>query len=62
MGRLQNLDPKDCKNEVNCLKLVTNKDEYRKLLNFQVFPDSSYQAELEQQQDHIQLQPQCSTV
>ena len=33
-------NPEDCKKELQRLKLTTNKGTNRKLINFQVFPDS----------------------
>ena len=55
MERLLDLCPKDCKNELNRLKLNTNKGTKRYLVNFQVFSDSAHQAELERYQGHIKL-------
>ena len=45
--KLQHLSPEDCKNEINRLKLTTNKGTNQKLVNIQIFPDSAHQAELE---------------
>ena len=53
--RLLHIGPDDCKNELRRLKLTTNKGTKRKLVNFQEFPDSAYQAELERYQGHIKL-------
>ena len=49
------LSPEDSKNEPNRLKITQNKGSNRKLVNFQVFPDSAYQVELERYQGHIRL-------
>ena len=48
-------NPEDCKNELQRLKTVTNKSTNRKLVVFQVFPDSAHQAQLERHQGHIKL-------
>ena len=45
--RLLHLSPDDCKNELERLKITSNKGTDRKLVNFQVFPDSAYQDEHE---------------
>ena len=37
------------------MKIISNKGTNRKLVNFQVFPDSAHQAELERYQGHIKL-------
>ena len=42
-------------NEITRLKLKPNKGTIRKFVNFQVFPDSPHQAELEKHQGHIQI-------
>ena len=44
---LLHLSPQDCKNELRRLNLTQNDGTNRKLVNFQVFPDSAHQAELE---------------
>ena len=49
------LSPDDCKNELERLKITSNKGKNRKLVSFQVFPDSEHQAELEKYQGHIRL-------
>ena len=49
------LNPDDCRNELLRLKSTSNKGTTRKLLNFQVFADSSNQAELDRYQGHIRL-------
>ena len=53
--RLLHLSPEDCKNELKRLKITSNKGTNRKIVNFQVFPDSAHQAELERYQGHIRL-------
>ena len=53
--RLSHLSPEDCKNEIKRLNLTPNKGTNRKIVNFQVFPDSAHQAELEKNQGHIRL-------
>ena len=53
LERLLHLDTEDCKNEH--LKTNTNKNENRKLVNYQVFPNSANQAQLEIYQGHVQL-------
>ena len=45
--RLLHLSPQDCKNELRRLNLTQNDEMNRKLVSFQVFPDSAHQAELE---------------
>ena len=50
---LLNLNPQDCKNSLQQVKSVTNKDTNHELISFQVFPDSSRQTELKQNQSHI---------
>ena len=45
--RLLHLSPEECKNELERLKITSIKDTNRKIVNFQVFPDSARQAELE---------------
>ena len=49
------LSPDDCKYELKRLKITSNKGTTRKLVNFQVFPDSAHQAELESYQGHTKL-------
>ena len=49
------LSPEDCKNELKRVKITSNKGTNRKLVKFQVFPDSAHQAELERYQGHIRL-------
>ena len=49
------LKPEDCKKELLRLKLTSNKNTNRKLVNFQVFLDSAHPAELERYRGHIQL-------
>ena len=53
--RLLNLNPQACKKEIRQLNLTKNDGPNRKLVNFQVFPDSAHQAELEKYQGHIRL-------
>ena len=53
--RLLHLNPDDCKNELLRLNLTRNKNTDRKIVNFQVFADSVYQAELERYQGHVKL-------
>ena len=53
--RLLHLSPDDFKNELKWLKVTSNKGRTRKLVNFQIFPDSAHQAELEIYQGHIKL-------
>ena len=53
--RLLHLNPDDCENKLKRLKLTTNKGTNQKLITFQVFPDSTIQAELERYQGHIKL-------
>ena len=53
--RLLHLSPDDCKNELKQLKYPSKKGTTRKLVNFQVFPDSAHQAELERYQGHTKL-------
>ena len=50
---LLHISPDDCKNELKGLKITSNKGTTRKLVNFQVFPDSAQQAELERYQGQI---------
>ena len=45
----------DCRNELNRLRLTTTKNTNRKLVNFEGFPDSAHQAELERYQGHKKL-------
>ena len=52
---LLHLSPDDCKNRLSRLKITSNKGTNRKLVNFQIFPDSAHQAELERYQGHIKL-------
>ena len=49
------LSPDYWKNELERKKITSNKGKNRKLVNFQVFPDSAHQAELEKYQGHIRL-------
>ena len=42
-------------NELKRLKNTSNKGTTRKLVHFQVFPDSAHQFELERYQGHIKL-------
>ena len=49
--RLLELEPEDCMNDLK---------DSRKLVNFQVFPDSAHQAQLEHHQVHIQLDDKFS--
>ena len=49
------LSPDDCKNELERLKITSNKGKNRKLVNFQVFSDSAHQAGLEKYHGHIRL-------
>ena len=49
------LYPDDCKNKIERLTITSNKNKNRKQSNFQVFPDSAHQAELEKYQRHIRL-------
>ena len=58
--RLLHLSPGDCKTELKRLNLPKNKGTNRKLVNFQVFPDSAHQAELEKYQGHIRLDTKLS--
>ena len=51
--RLLHLDPEDCTNELKILKINTN--ENRNMVNFQLFPDSAHQAQVEHHQGHVQL-------
>ena len=44
--RLLHLKPVDCKNEILRLNLTRNKNSNRKVVSFQIFTDSVYQAEL----------------
>ena len=53
--RLLHLNPDDCKNELLRLNITQNKNSQRKLVNFQVFPDSVHQSQLERHQGHIKL-------
>ena len=53
--RLLHLNPQYCKNEFRRLNLTQSDGTKRKLVNFQVFPDSAHQAELEKYQGHIRL-------
>ena len=46
---------KSVENDFQRLKLTANKGTKRKLVNFQVFPNSAHQAELERYQGHIKL-------
>ena len=49
------LSPGDGKNELERSKITSNKGKKRKLENFQIFPDSAHQAELEKYQVHLRL-------
>ena len=49
------LSPNDCKHELERLKITSSQGKNRKLVIFQVFPDSAHQAELENYQGHIRL-------
>ena len=49
------LNSEDSKHELRRLKLTTNKGPKRKLVNFQGFPDSAHQAELERYQGDVKL-------
>ena len=49
------LSPQDCKNELKKLNLTTNIGTNRKLVIFQVFPDSAHQAKLEKHQGRKRL-------
>ena len=53
--RLLLRSPEDCKNELSRLNLTTSKGTNRKLVSFQVFPDSANQTEIEIYQDHLKL-------
>ena len=53
--RLPHFNPQDCKNELRRLNLTQNIGTNRKLVNFQVFPDSAHQAEIEKYQGHIRI-------
>ena len=53
--RLLHLNPDNCKNELQRLNLTTNKNTNQKLVNFQTFPDSANQAELERYQGYLRL-------
>ena len=55
IGRLLHLSPDNCKNELERLKITSNKGKNRKLVNFQVFSDSAHQAGLEKYHGHIRL-------
>ena len=44
--RLLHLSPDDCKNELERLKITSNKVKNKKQVNFQVFADSAHQAEI----------------
>ena len=49
------LSSEDWKNELKRLNFTPNIGTNRKLVKFQVFPDSAHQAELEKHQGHIRL-------
>ena len=49
------LSPEYCKNELQRLKIPSNKGTNKKLVNIQVFPDPAHQAELERYLGHIKL-------
>ena len=53
--KLLHLSPEDFKNELKRLNFTPNKGTNRKLVNFQVFPNSEHQAELEKHQGLIRL-------
>ena len=53
--KLLHLSPQNCRNELKRLNLTPNEGTNRKLVNFHVFPDVAYEAELEKQQSHISL-------
>ena len=53
--KLLHLSPENCKNEPNPFNLTTNEGTNQKLVNFQVFPDSAHEAELERYKGHIKL-------
>ena len=55
LERLLHLNPQDFKNKLRRLNLTQNDGTTRKLVNFQVFPNSAHQAELENYQGHIRL-------
>ena len=50
---LSHRSPEDCKNEFKRLNLTTNIGTKRKLVRFQILPDSAHQAKLEKHQGHI---------
>ena len=52
---MQILETEDCTNELNCLKIVTNKNDDQKLVKFHNFPDSAHQVQLEQAQGYFQI-------
>ena len=47
------LSPQTYKNELNRLKLTSNKATNQKLVNFQIFLDSAHKTELERYQGYI---------
>ena len=53
--KVLHLNPDDCKNDLRQSKLTTIKGTNRKLVNFQVFPESAHQAELERYFGHKKL-------
>ena len=53
--KLLHLSRDDCKKELKRLKITSDKGTTRKLVNFQVFPDSAHQAALERYQGHVKL-------
>ena len=55
MERFLHLNPKHCKKEIQRLKISPKKATNRKLLNFEILPESAHQAELEGYHGHIKL-------
>ena len=55
LERILHTDPENCKNKLQCLKIVRNKNEKYKKVSFKDFPDTAHQAQLEYHQGFVQL-------
>ena len=53
--KVLHLNPDDCKNDLRQSKLTTIKGTNRKLVNFQLFPESAHQSKLERYLGHKKL-------
>ena len=55
IGRQLHISPDNCKNQLERLKITSNKGKNKKIVGFQVFLNSAHQAELEKYQGLIRL-------